>query len=151
MTPHEHSLCNDVLKAPPGDDECLDLHIAREDQFVWSFWKPDPEELAALVMGGSVALRVCGRTHPPLCIMATTPEGETSKECTPHEDQVVARAIHARYQALISITKRALATWAKETAETPDRTALTDEFLDLLLLNRSKSEVVREAPKPAAP
>jgi hypothetical protein len=153
MTPHKHTLCNDVLKAPIGDENCDDLHIMRDDQSVWSFWKPNAEELAAIVQGGSVALRVCGRTHPPLSIHATTPENEGAKAITEAEGQVIDRAIREQFDRLMKITKSAFSTWTRQGTDTPERRKLVDQFLDLVTINRGAGEVIRSVPvdEPEAP
>lgn len=80
MEPIKHDLCNDVLRRPADmtEEECGDLHISRtyDDgiHYVHSFWKPEPEELAALLRGGVVCLRAIGMTHPPVAIFATKPD-----------------------------------------------------------------------------
>lgn len=65
-----HSLCNDVLRRPPGmtEEECRDLHIMRDraENRVLSFWQPDEKELRRLNAGLPIFLSVCGVTHPPL-------------------------------------------------------------------------------------
>lgn len=142
MTPTKHPLCNDILRAPIGDPNCDDLPIRREDTAVWSFWQPNAEELAALVMGGTVALHVCGQTHPPLSIHATTPTEETTKLCTPPESAVIDDAIRGRYAALISLTKRMVTALCRDTPETVERRRLVDSFLDMIAANQGKGEVV---------
>lgn len=146
MNPIKHPLCNDVLRRPPDmtEEECGDLHICREDAAVWSFWNPNAEELAALVMGGSVALRVMGQTHPPLSIMATTPTEDTAKQTTPAENAVIDTAIRGRHVALIKLTKRIVAAWVKSSDDNLLRRTLTDQFLDMMSVNTGKGEVIRE-------
>jgi len=86
MTPIKHSACNDVLRAPAGDENCADLHIYRTDEVVASFWKPDEDELAALVRGGSVFMQVQGRTHPPLGLAVVPPEPEHLRQIVNAEE-----------------------------------------------------------------
>lgn len=75
----QHSLCTDILKAPPGikEEECAALPIRRGEEqvasfwgesvpIVQSFWLPEPEELKALNEGHPVMMTIWGRTHPPL-------------------------------------------------------------------------------------
>lgn len=123
MNPFKHPLCNAVLKRPAGttEEECADLDILREDGKVMSFWKPHPAELAALNEGGSIGLVVMGTTHPPVAVVGCHPTDEDRK---PSKE--------SRFDALLVITKRAIALWTKNHLEDPDRRAITDEFLDFL-------------------
>lgn len=147
MTPHQHTLCNDVLRAPAGDDNCDDLHIRREGGYVWSFWTPNAEELAALVMGGSVALAVRGETHPPLSINATTPPAQiTARTVTPEQATVITDALRGRYSSLVKVAKSMAAMLAKRTTDTPERAALFDRMIDLVTMNVGPGEVVRGVP-----
>ena len=41
-----------------------------------SCWEPTPAELAALVAGGKVYLRIIGTGHPPVMVYALGPDGE---------------------------------------------------------------------------
>lgn len=144
MTPIQHPLCNDVLKAPAGDETCDDLHICRENGEVWSFWRPNAEELAAIVTGGSIALRVAGQTHPPLSLHVITPEERTKTEPTPETIKALYEANRDRCRALVTIMKKAVAVLSKETGD--KHMAIIDQFLDLLSLNSGKCEVVRDVP-----
>lgn len=144
MSPIKHPLCNDVLRAPAGDTDCDDLHISREGDEVWSFWRPDPEELAAIIMGGAVALRVASPTHPPLSLHVMTPEERDKREKTNDEIKAIYEANRARSQALVTIMKQAVAALAKETGE--KHVQIVDQFIDLLSLNTGKCEVVRNVP-----
>lgn len=69
---HHPEFVNDVLRAPPGETDVVDLPINRvvEDghHIVSSFWKPTPAELAALNASGCVLLRVYGVTAPPMFV-----------------------------------------------------------------------------------
>ena len=153
MTPTKHPLCNDILRAPIGSDDVADLHIRREDSAVWSFWKPTPEELAALVMGGTVALHVASSTHPPLSIHATTPTEERTTAIPIEESAAISDAIRGRHAALISLTKRIVAEWVRTSIDSQDRRRLVDEFLDLVTMNHAPGEIVRSVPvdQPAEP
>lgn len=48
----------------------LPIRDAFEDQspIMISNWKPEPDELAALISGKSIELIVCGAQHPPVSI-----------------------------------------------------------------------------------
>lgn len=144
MSPIQHPLCNDVLRAPAGDEDCDDLHISRENGEVWSFWRPDPEELAAIIMGGAVALRVAAPTHPPLSLHVMTPEERDKREKTNDEIKAIYEANRARSQALVTIMKKAVTVLANLPGE--KHMPIVDEFLDLMLLNTGKCEVVRGMP-----
>lgn len=68
------------LGAPPGvtEDKCFTLHTRMEPggeddgmgPFMYSYWKPDADELAVLVTGGAVKLCVRGLRHPPVMVDA---------------------------------------------------------------------------------
>jgi hypothetical protein len=143
MTPIKHPLCNDVLKAPAGDDNCDDLHICRENGEVWSFWRPNSEELAAIITGGAVALRVAAPTHPPLSVHVMTPEERNKREKTNDEIKAIYEANRARTQALVKIMKQAVAVLATLGGK---HMLIVDSFLDLMALNTGKCEVVRDVP-----
>jgi len=71
----QHPSNNDVLGAPPGVpiEECGALPITRVEYAgglpaVVSFWRPSPDELAALNRGDPVFLSIMGRTHAPLYV-----------------------------------------------------------------------------------
>lgn len=152
MTPTKHTLCNDVLRAPAGVENCQDLHIAREEGHVWSFWNPDPEELAAIVKGGPIALRVAGETHPPLSLHVMTPDYKESmgKTTDPAEIMALYQANRERCNTIFGIAKRAIVELAKATGN--KHQSLYDEFIDLVSLNIVKDEVVRELkPQPEPP
>lgn len=76
MNRTQHPSNNAVLGAPAGWDQkelpCGALPITRTEcqgvPAVVSFWRPTPEELAALNVGGSVALWVMGYTMPPVSL-----------------------------------------------------------------------------------
>jgi len=69
MNIFHHPACNDVLRAAPGtEDRVSDLPIMRGEESVSSFWKPTPEELAALNANGCMMFEVWGRTHPPIAV-----------------------------------------------------------------------------------
>jgi hypothetical protein len=73
----QHKLCNDVLGAPPGEENACDaLHIQRATTnygpdvvpCVVSYWKPTSRELAMLINGGCIQLAIIGNNHPPLSV-----------------------------------------------------------------------------------
>jgi hypothetical protein len=137
----KHPLCNDVLHAPPGDENYIDLHICREDGNIWSFWQPNAEELAAIVSGGAIALRVASTTHPPLILHAMTPEQRDTREKTNDEVRVIYEANRARCGKLVALMKVAIAELANATGRKHE--PLFNEFLDLIALNSDKNEIVR--------
>lgn len=79
----QHPSNNAVLGAPVGWDQealpCGALPVTRTEwdgvPSVVSFWKPTPEELAALNAGKPLALWVCGQTMPPVALMVEPLEG----------------------------------------------------------------------------
>jgi hypothetical protein len=143
MTPIQHPLCNDVLRAPAGDDNCDDLHISRMGNDVWSFWRPNQEELAAIIMGGAVALRVAAPTHPPLSVHVMTPEERDKGEKTNDEIKAIYEANRERTKALVKLMKQAVAVLATLGGK---HMLIVDSFLDLMALNTGKCEVVRDVP-----
>lgn len=82
MKPVSHPSNTRTLQAPVGWDQSgLPVEpLGITDQYVegvhcvWSFWRPDAEELAALNAGGHVVLSIVGRTMPPAALMVTVPE-----------------------------------------------------------------------------
>lgn len=147
MTPTKHAHCNDVLRAPAGDSNCDDLHICREDGHVWSFWTPNAEEIAAIVKGGEIALRVAGATHPPLSIHVMTPDYKARAGATsdPAEIMALYEANCERCNAIFRIAKKAVAALAKATGR--EHMPLIDELLDLMHLNSEPDKIVRELPE----
>lgn len=84
MRATQHPSNNDVLRAPPGSsvDECRPLAITRVQYEggapgVWSYWRPNDTERAAIAAGADVCLMCMGRTHPPvlLAVDGVKPEG----------------------------------------------------------------------------
>jgi hypothetical protein len=71
---HQHSTNNMLLGAPPDstDVETMPATMWVDETAgkttVDSFWRPDVEELEALIKGGSVVLYVWGTMHPPVAI-----------------------------------------------------------------------------------
>ncbi len=145
MTPTKHSNCNDILKAPIGSENCEDLHIQRDDDSIWSFWKPSAEELAAIVMVGEIAVRVMENTYPPVWIGAMIPSTERKSALSPEESRAISNAINERNRSLMTITKRAMSMLAKVSpASTQERQRLFDQFLDIATINHASGEVVRD-------
>jgi hypothetical protein len=149
MKPIKHPNCNDILRKPDGmtEEECGDLHIRRDSGFVWSFWKPDAEELLALNRGGSVALSVMGETHPPLSVLVARPFEPFGHVVTEAEYRSRMEAVNGRMSALISLTKQIVSAWGRTSADNTERQRLVDQFLDLLYLNRSDGEIVGSLPE----
>lgn len=75
----QHPSNNRVLGAPKGWDQgalnCGALPVTDTVveglPAIVSFWKPDPEELQALLAGESVALYVIGQSMPPVMVAVT--------------------------------------------------------------------------------
>ena len=72
MNIYEHPICNVSIGAPSdmqdGSCSALPVFVTKDEYGMWcnSFWKPDPDELAALINGGSVRLAVrCSTKKPP--------------------------------------------------------------------------------------
>jgi len=145
MTPIKHAHCNDVLRTPEGHPDCEDLHICRQETSVWSFWKPDAEELAAIVKGGEIALCVQGATHPPLSIHVMSPDmqARAGQVTDPDEIRAIYEANTARCNALLRIAKKAIAELVAATGNQHE--SLINEFVDLITLNQCAGEVVRES------
>lgn len=144
MTPTKHPNCNDVLKAPIGSENCEDLHIQRDDDSIWSFWRPSAEELAAIVMGGEIAVRVMENTYPPVWIGAMIPSKERKTALSPEESRAISDTIRERHRSLMTLTKRAMSMLAKAGTTTPERQRLFDQFLDMATINHASGEVVRD-------
>ncbi len=83
MKPTQHPSNNRVLGAPAGWDQaqlpCAALAITDTDfagmPAIWSFWRPDPVELAALNAGALVVLSILGRNMPPVAVMVEARPG----------------------------------------------------------------------------
>lgn len=77
MKPISHASNNRALQAPAGwhqsglpvDPLCITDQVIEGVPCVWSFWKPDAEELAALNAGMPVILSLVGHTMPPALLM----------------------------------------------------------------------------------
>lgn len=74
MNFHQHKTNTGILGRPKGVStlDCEGLPITRVEfentSVVFSYWRPTPEELAALNAGKSVRLGIWGMTHPPVYI-----------------------------------------------------------------------------------
>lgn len=75
----KHPACNHTLGAPPTRElevGALPVQVRYDEMMVCtaidSFWKPDAEELATLVNGGTILLTVYGNQHPVIS-MGVTP------------------------------------------------------------------------------
>lgn len=83
MNPIRHPSNTRVLAAPEGWDqgglpvEPLGItdQVTNGVDCVWSFWRPDEKELAALNAGGYVVLSIAGRTMPPAAVLVGHDEG----------------------------------------------------------------------------
>lgn len=146
MTPIRHPHCNDVLRKPDGitEEECRDLHIRRDDGYVWSFWTPSPEELLAINRGGTVALAVMGTTHPPLMIHACHPHEAKEHNVSPDEYTHRMEALNGRLNRLLALTKKIVSAWTGNREN--ERPALTDRLLDMMSANRADGSIVEVVP-----
>lgn len=84
MNPFSHPSNTRTLAAPEDWDQgglpveplgITDRVVSGVD-CVWSFWRPDEKELAALNAGGFVVLSIPGRTMPPAALFVGMNEGE---------------------------------------------------------------------------
>jgi hypothetical protein len=64
MSPVKTPECNFTFTAPKGVTNCNDLPCLRQSHSTTSFWKPDANELAYLIAGGTVAMTCYGQGHP---------------------------------------------------------------------------------------
>lgn len=77
MNKIQHPSNNRVLGAPKGWDQkelpCDALPVTdvtiEGHPAVMSFWRPTPEEIAAIQAGALIALSVIGSTMPPVALM----------------------------------------------------------------------------------
>lgn len=69
----KNTICNNIIGAPSdmqdGSCSALPIHEYEDEKgnrWAVSFWKPDQDELTALVSGGIITLhiRAAGRQHP---------------------------------------------------------------------------------------
>lgn len=74
MIPLRHERATVVMRAPPGQPEVRDLHVALIEDCSVSRWEPTPAELEILNAGGSVELWVQGR-QPPVVLIAVPHAG----------------------------------------------------------------------------
>lgn len=68
MTPIRTSACNLMLVA----EGCFDLPAARGADFIATYWKPTPEEMALIAAGFPVKLTIIGHAHPPVSLEVDT-------------------------------------------------------------------------------
>lgn len=82
MIPARIAGCTRALGAPTGwtpetSGACVGLPIRDEmngDQpCMVSAWEPTPVEIAAIVAGAKIMLRVIGQGHPPVCLYVGEP------------------------------------------------------------------------------
>ena len=78
MNPARFPQSNLVMKAPPGMDNCSDIHAfqgkdASGAEWCVTAWRPTPEELVKLNLGEPVFLYVSGRGMPPVGVTVDNP------------------------------------------------------------------------------
>ena len=82
----KHPNCNTLLgtSSDMTDAECgaLPAFVWRDEQGPWaaSYWRPNPEEIAALAAGGSIAvnLRVGPSGHPVMYVSTYAEESDNA-------------------------------------------------------------------------
>lgn len=148
MTPIKHPNCNETLLAPIGSENCEDLPIQRTEDSVWSFWKPSGEELAAIIVGGEIALRVVGATHPPVWIGAMTPTEVRHVAGNEAEATALFLATRDRLAEMRSLMKRTISAWCG--GRENERQKLADEFLDVMMRNHERGQVVEDIKEASA-
>lgn len=74
MKPIKPSNSNFTYTAPPGMDNCEDLHVYVQHhdgcRIISSVWEPSPEERALIARGGNIQLNVFGEGHPVVSLQA---------------------------------------------------------------------------------
>lgn len=78
MNPVRFAQADKVFHAPPGMNNCCDIHAAVVQWAggqisVLTAWRPTPEELVRLNLGEPVFLSVCGEGMPPVALMVGNP------------------------------------------------------------------------------
>ena len=73
MNPIRFAESNTVMLAPPGMDNCSDVHAFRDGQQVITCWQPTPEERAKIAIGEPVWLLLIGPTMQPAVVTADKP------------------------------------------------------------------------------
>ncbi len=79
MNPARFEQANVVMKAPPGMDECCDIHAHKGpdragNQICITAWRPTPEGLVKLNLGEPVWLWVfASGSMPPVAVTADNP------------------------------------------------------------------------------
>lgn len=85
----KHPVCTTSIGAPSdmqdGSCSALPVLVTKDEYGMWcnSFWKPDADELVALINGGSVRLQVrCSTHNHPVIGMGVTFKTEAENEPT---------------------------------------------------------------------
>lgn len=78
----KHPRCNFTYLGPT--DDIGDLHVERVPKIgggnvVYSYWRPDAEELALLNAGGTVQLGIWAEPIPPVSVGVEAADGETRR------------------------------------------------------------------------
>lgn len=78
MNPIRFAQADKVFHAPPGMDNCCDIHAAvvqwsGGQTSVLTAWRPTPEELVRLNLGEPVFLMVSGQGMPPVALAVGNP------------------------------------------------------------------------------
>ena len=73
MIPQRFKEANIVMLAPPGMENCSDIHAYKGEGHVITAWRPTPEELIKINLGEPVWLYIVGDTMPPACVTADYP------------------------------------------------------------------------------
>lgn len=74
MNPVRFAEVNSVRTAPPGMDDCMDVHCYADDKYCITAWRPTPEELVKLNLGEPVYLGVLmAGGMPPVFLTVDSP------------------------------------------------------------------------------
>lgn len=70
-----------LLLAPKGMENCSDLHVFSDGEYVISCWMPSWRERIKLMFTGRLWLMFVGaRTHPPVALLTEHPFEQSSWE-----------------------------------------------------------------------
>lgn len=97
MYPVKVNACNFTYMGPTPD--VGDLPCQRAEGVVYSFWRPDPAELALLVAGGRVQLGISQEPIPPVSLTIRPNLGPWAAAV---EDEIPRRAADELYDALVA-------------------------------------------------
>lgn len=73
MNPIRFKESNIVMLAPPGMENCVDVHAHKSNGQVITCWKPTPEELVKINLGEPIWLGLVGETMQPAFVTVDYP------------------------------------------------------------------------------